>query len=116
MPTTEQINYEVQGVELIGHLASPETPDVDERPGVVLLHEGGGQDDNVRARGERLAALGYTSFALDYLGGGTLHPLPTAQARLGELIADPAASQELALAGYRILCGQPSVDTDRIAA
>jgi dienelactone hydrolase len=116
MPRRERIPYEVQGVELIGHLAWLEAPEAGDRPGVVLLHEGGGQDDNVRARADRLAALGYVAFALDYLGGGTQHSLSVAQARLGELIADPAAARELAVAGYRVLCAQPSVDTSRVAA
>ena len=83
---------------------------------MLLLHEGSGQDDNVRTRADRLAALGYVAFALDYLGGGTQHPLAEAQARLGALFGDPAATGELALAGYRILTAQPGVDGDRLAA
>src|SRR5512144_3129864 len=102
MVRSERIAYEVQGVELVGYLAVDEATG-SSRPGVLLLHEGGGQDDNVRARADRLAALGYTPFALDYLGGGPQHPLTVAPARLGELFSDPWASRQLALAGYRVL-------------
>ena len=86
------------------------------RPGVVLVHEGGGQDDNVRGRADRLAGLGYVAFAVDYFGGGRVHPLATAQARLGELIEDRSATRQLALAGYRMLVQHDRVDADRIAA
>ena len=75
MVRSERIAYEVQGVEMVGYLAVDETASASIRPGVLLLHEGGGQDDNVRTRADRLAALGYVAFALDYLGGGTQHPL-----------------------------------------
>jgi dienelactone hydrolase len=112
----ERIHYEVLGVAMIGYLATDERADAGARPAVLLMHEGGGQDDNVRARADRLAALGYVAFALDYLGGGTQHPLAAAQARLGELWSDPGAIRELALAGYRILTAQPGVDRERVAA
>jgi dienelactone hydrolase len=116
MVHSERIAYEVQGVEMVGYLAMDETAGASIRPGVLLLHEGGGQDDNVRARANRLAALGYVAFALDYLGGGTQHPLAEAQARLGALFEDPAGTGEMALAGYRVLTAQPGVDGDRLAA
>ena len=74
MVRSERIPYEVHGVEMVGYLAVDEMPGASVRPGVLLLHEGGGQDDNVRTRADRLAALGYVAFALDYLGGGTQHP------------------------------------------
>ena len=80
------------------------------------MHEGGGQDDNVRARADRLAERGYVVFALDYLGDGCVHPLATAQARLGELFDDRAATRQLAVAGYDVLVAQPGVDGDRVAA
>jgi dienelactone hydrolase len=113
---SERIAYEVHGLEMVGYLALDEASAPSVRPGVLLLHEGGGQDDNVRARADRLAGLGCVAFALDYLGGGVQHPLAVAQARLGELYADAAPSRELALAGYRILAAQPGVDDDRLAA
>jgi len=73
-------------------------------------------DDNVRSRADRLAALGYVAFALDYFGGGVQPPFPEAQARLGELIDDPHATRRLARAGLDVLCAQPGVDTGRLAA
>ena len=57
-----------------------------------------------------------SAFALDYLGGGRSQSLERAQARLGELFEDPAATRRLALAGYDVLVAQPGVDPDRLAA
>ncbi|MEP6659223.1 MAG: dienelactone hydrolase family protein [Acidimicrobiales bacterium] len=112
---TERVEYEVLGVGMIGYLAM-NSDRVGDRPGVLLMHEGGGQDDNVRARANRLGELGYVAFALDYFGGGRTHPLAVAQARLGELFNDPSAARQLALAGYHVLVNQTVVDRDRIAA
>jgi dienelactone hydrolase len=78
---SERIPYEVQGLGMVGYLAVDATTAPGERPGVLLLHEGGGQDDNVRARADRLAGLGYAAFALDYLGGGVQHELHPAGRR-----------------------------------
>jgi dienelactone hydrolase len=116
MVRTEQIHYQALDIDMVGHLAVEEAAGDADRPAVLLLHEGGGQDDNVRLRAERLAARGYLAFALDYLGGGRQHPLPQAQARLGELFADPAATRQLARAGYDVLTARPGVDRGRIAA
>jgi dienelactone hydrolase len=113
---TERIEYEALGTAMVGYLAVDREVGDDRRPGVLLLHEGGGQDDNVRERAERLAALGYVAFALDYLGGGSPLPLEQAQQRLGELFEDHAATRQLAVAGYEVLVAQPGVDRTRVAA
>jgi dienelactone hydrolase len=110
------IDYEVLGVAMVGYLAVDDELGGHDRPGVLLMHEGIGQDDNVRSRADRLAGLGYVAFALDYFGGGCQHPLSFAQARLGELFEDLAATRQLALAGYDTLTAQHGVDRERIAA
>ena len=113
---TERIEYEVLDIAMIGYLAMDASDRGGDRPGVLLMHEGGGQDDNVRARADRLADLGYVAFALDYFGGGCTHPLAVAQARLGQLFDDPAVTRHLALAGYQVLVNHAGVDRARIAA
>lgn len=114
---TRDIEYDVDGVTMRGHLASLDAvTDASRRPAVLLLHEGSGFDDNVRSRADRLAGLGYVAFALDYFGGGQQPPLAEAQGRLAVLIEDPSATRRLARAGLEVLCGQPGVDADRVAA
>jgi dienelactone hydrolase len=116
---TRAIEYEVDGTMMVGHLAIDDSLTVrvgGRRPGVLLSHEGGGLDGNVRERAERLATLGYVAFALDYFGGGGQPPLDEAQARLGALLDDPDAMRRLGRAGLEILTAQPEVDANRLAA
>jgi dienelactone hydrolase len=118
MLRTEVIEYDVAGTTMAGYLAIDESAGGgdDRRPGVLLSHEGSGLDDNVRSRAERLAALGYVAFALDYFGGGRQPPMEQAQARLRELIGDPDDVRRLARAGLDVLTDQPGVDFGRLAA
>src|SRR5215218_654843 len=91
---TEDIAYEADGRELIGHLALDD--DIDRpRPGVLICHEGPGLDDHMRERAQRLAADGYVAFALDYHGGGRQLPFDSFMDRLGPLIADSPRTREL---------------------
>ncbi len=118
MLKTESVSYEVDGVSMVGHLAVDDAfvEGGEPRPGVLLSHEGGGLDDNVRSRAERLAALGYVAFALDYFGGGLQPPFAEAQAMVRRLIDDPDAMRRLAHAGLEVLTAHPLVDPGRIAA
>jgi dienelactone hydrolase len=116
MVTRQEIEYEVDGTTMVGVLAADETVDDAPRPGVVLFHEGGGQDENVRSRAARLAELGYVAFAADYFGGGQQLALDRAQVRLGELMNDLDRIRLLARAGLDTLLADPRVDAGRTAA
>ena len=117
MLRTEVVEYDVAGTTMAGYLAIDASVGSNaRRPGVLLSHEGGGQDDNVRSRAERLAALGYVAFALDYYGGGRQPPMEDVQPRMRELIADPDGTRRLARAGLDVLTAQAGVDTSRLAA
>jgi dienelactone hydrolase len=112
---TENIEYRIGGQRFVGHLA------VDRgrprgRPGVLLCHEGPGLSENARVRANRLAALGYVAFALDYIGEGRTIPRDELKARLGPLMADPLRTRALGRAGLDILKAQPEVDASRMAA
>jgi dienelactone hydrolase len=116
---TREVEYEVDGSTMAGHLAiddSTAVPGGGLRPGVLLSHEGSGLDDHVRGRADRLAGMGYVAFALDYFGGGRQPPFEVAQARMGELLGDPEAMRRLGRAGLAVLTDQPEVDSDRVAA
>jgi dienelactone hydrolase len=116
---TRVIAYEVDGTTMEGHLAVDDGSTATfegRRPGVLVLHEGNGLDDNLRAKADRLAGLGYAAFALDYFGGGRQPPFEQAQARIGELIDDADAMRRLGRAGLDVLTAQPEVDPDRVAA
>ena len=109
------VEYMVDAVTMIGHWAIADAYD-GRRPGVLLLHLGGGLDDNMRSRAKRLAALAYTAFALDYFGGGRQLPFDQAQARLIAFLADVDATRRLARVGLAELTSRKEVDGDRLAA
>ena len=116
MVTRTKIEYEIDGTTMVGWLSADEAGGEVVRPGVVLFHEGAGQDENVRSRADRLAALGYVAFAADYFGGGQWLPLPEAQQLLGALIDDHERTRQLARTGLDILLADPRVDATRTAA
>jgi dienelactone hydrolase len=112
---TESITYAIDGEPHVGYLAEPD--DEAPRAGVLVCHEGNGLGPQVKERAHQLAALGYTAFALDYLGGGrVLTDLPSMMAVLGTLRGDIARVRRLARAGLAILEARRHVDAARIAA
>ena len=112
---TEELSYEVDGLEMIGHLAVDRAT-TGRRPAVLVCHEGGGLTDHARRTADRLAGLGYVAFALDYFGGGGPLPGEQVMARLGPMMADPLKSRRVATAGLDVLLRQPEADASRVAA
>ena len=116
MVTTRDISYEADGRTMVGTLALPDGSE--QRPGVLVSHEGPGLDDHARSRAVRLAdERGYVAFALDYHGAGEpLADRDQMMARLGELRGDPQRARALGTAGLDVLRAEPRTDTDRLAA
>ena len=110
---TESISYDVAGTTYIGYLARTKPNGA----GVLICHEGNGLGPQVKDRAHQLAELGYTAFAVDYIGGGEVIPdMATMMARLGAMRADLPRVRALARAGLAVLVRQPEVDAHRIAA
>src|ERR1700733_2442022 len=120
MATTRDITYEADGRTMIGTLALPDgtDTDTDQRPGVLVCHEGPGLDDHAGGRAARLAdELGYVAFALDYHGDGKpITDRDQMMARLGELRSDPARPFAVGTAGLDLLRAEPRTDPARLAA
>jgi dienelactone hydrolase len=112
---SEQIEYHIDGVRYLGHLAVPDGDDV--RPAVLVCHEGPGMTDHPRHRADRLAAeLGYVAFALDYWGDGAPLPADEVPAKLGGLMADQATTRRRARAGLDLLLAHPRADHAHVGA
>jgi dienelactone hydrolase len=111
----EDIEYEADGLRLIGHLAVDDTKP-GKRPAVLVAHEAPGLDEHAKGRAERLAQLGYVAFALDYNGEGKPLPMDEVMTRFGALMADPDRTRALGQAGLDVLLAQPQTDPDRVAA
>jgi dienelactone hydrolase len=116
MATTRDITYQADGRTMIGTLALPDGND--QRPGVLVCHEGPGLDDHARAVAARLAdELGYVAFALDYHGEGKpLESRDEMMGRIGEFRNDPLRARAVGNAGLDVMCAEPRTDPRRLAA
>jgi len=116
MAKTRDITYEADDRTMVGTLALPDGND--QRPGVLVCHEGPGLDDHARAVAARLAdELGYVAFALDYHGDGKpLESRDEMMARIGEFRTDPLRARVIGAAGLDVLCAEPRTDPTRLAA
>ena len=112
MATTSDITYETDGRTMVGTLALPDGTGTDQRPGVLVCHEGPGLDDHARDRAKRIAdELGYVAFALDYHGAGKpIGDREQMMARIGELRSDPARAFAIGASGLDILRAEPRCD------
>ena len=111
----EDIAYEVDGIEMLGHLAYDDRTS-DPRAAVLVSHEGSGLGANIKANAERLASLGYCAFALDYFGGGVQPPMEEAMGMLIPMMNDLSITRRRALAGLDVLLAQEQADATRVAA
>jgi len=112
---SDDIEYFIDGVRYVGHLAVPDGSDP--RPAVLVCHEGPGLTDHPKARARRLAAeLGYLAFALDYYGDGQPPPADEMPTLLAALRDDPTTTRRRAMAGLDVLLAQPRADRSRVGA
>jgi dienelactone hydrolase len=63
------LEYTDGGTTLDGVVVLDESR-TDQRPGVLVIHGGGGLDDHARGQAHRYAELGYVAFACDMYGRG----------------------------------------------
>jgi dienelactone hydrolase len=107
------IAYDCCGRSHTGYLARP--ADGGNKPGILVIHGGGGLVRHARERSDLLAALGYVAFAAD-LFGHAVDGLEHAQALTGQLTEDWQDMRARADAALRVLLAQPDVDRGRLAA
>jgi carboxymethylenebutenolidase len=72
-------------------------------PGLIVIHEWWGLNDNVRDEAGRLAAEGYVVLAVDLYGGKLATQPPAAMKLSQELTANPGPAEENLRAAYRYL-------------
>lgn len=106
-PAREVVGHEVvygtaAGQRLSGYLAEP----VGARPGlpgVIVVHEWWGLNDNVRAMTRRLAGEGYTALAVDLYGGRTAGDAARARELMSQAMERSEAGLENLSAAARFL-------------
>jgi carboxymethylenebutenolidase len=73
---------------LVGYLAMPQDA-AEPLPGIIVIHEWWGLNDDIKAMTRRLAGEGYVALAVDLYGGKTAATPDVAQALMSDVYADP---------------------------
>jgi carboxymethylenebutenolidase len=87
---------------LVGFLAMPGDA-AEPLPGIIVIHEWWGLNDNIKAATRRLASEGYVVLAVDLYGGKTATTPEQAQALMGALVAEPDAARANLRQAYEYL-------------
>jgi carboxymethylenebutenolidase len=95
----------VEGRPVTGYLARPEG-EAGALPGVIVIHEWWGLNDNVRAMTRRLAAEGYATLAVDLYEGRVAENPDSARALVQAASAREGALTENLVQAYRYLAGE----------
>jgi carboxymethylenebutenolidase len=100
---TKVVNYAtVNGQEIQGYLARPEGVD-EPLPGIIVIHEWWGLNDNIRAMADKLAGEGYTALAVDLYNGQVAENSEQAQEYMQAAMQDAEAAQENLEQAYAFL-------------
>jgi dienelactone hydrolase len=113
---THDIDYRDETVNLRGYLAFDEKI-AEQRPGVVVFHEGLGLGDFAMARARMLAEIGYVALAADMFGERRqARNLQEVAKLVGDLRNQPETLRARGRAALTTLAALPQVDVHRMAA
>jgi carboxymethylenebutenolidase len=104
VPVIEQeLAYGEAGTRnLVGFLAMPGDA-AEPLPGLIVIHEWWGLNDNIKAMTRRLAGEGYVALAVDLYGGRLAGTPEEARALMTELVAAPDAARVNLTQAYEYL-------------
>jgi carboxymethylenebutenolidase len=86
--TSEEVSYGmVEGEDVTGYMARPEDDSVS-HPGLLVIHEWWGLNDNIKNMTERLAGEGYVVLAVDLYGGEVAEKPEEAKKLMQEAMAN----------------------------
>jgi len=92
--TTETVTYAtVNGAPVSGYLARPRDAS-GPLPGIIVIHEWWGLNDNIRSMARRLAGEGYEVLAVDLYGGAAAQTPDAARALMQRVMDDPGPAQD----------------------
>lgn len=90
---TESVVYgSLDGDDFTGYYASPTDAGSEALPGVIMIHEWWGLNDNIRTMARRLAGEGYHVLAVDLYRGRVAEEPSDARQFMMETLEDPATS------------------------
>jgi carboxymethylenebutenolidase len=89
----QEVAYgEAQKRNLVGFLAMPGDA-AEPLPGVIVIHESAGLNDNIKARTRKLASEGYVALAVDLYGGKTADSSDKARPLMAAVLDDQDAAR-----------------------
>jgi dienelactone hydrolase len=109
----EPVTYAVRGKTFTGYLADGSQGKA--VPGILVVHESAGLDENALSRTRMLGEIGFVAFAMDLYGEKTTD-LDRLREINRELLADRPLLRERMTAALASLAGQPGVDSSRLGA
>ena len=92
----------IDGTELNGYLAEP-AENADSLPGVIMIHEWWGLNDNIRTMARRLAGEGYRVLAVDLYDGRVGETPEQAREIMGQALENPTRMETNLVAAYTYL-------------
>lgn len=102
--TAQDVVYgTIDGKQLTGYLVSPANSESADLPGVIMIHEWWGLNDNIRTTARRLAGEGYRVLAVDLYDGKTGSTPEEAQSLMRAALADQASSETNLVAAHAYL-------------
>ena len=102
---TERVVYAtVAGREVSGYLARPAGAATG-RPGIIVIHEWWGLNDNVETMARMLAHEGYAALAVDLYGGESAEGSDGARALMQKVMDDPAPAKDNLRQAHAYLAG-----------
>ena len=108
---TEDVTYAtIDGESVTGYLARPDTADVGSLPGLIVIHEWWGLNDNIRTMAERLAAEGYVALAVDLYRGDVAEAPDQARTLMSSAMDRQDALTSNLTQAYEYLTLQQNVD------
>lgn len=112
----EKVEYMTDGETFKGYIAYDRNKK-GRRPGVIVVHEWWGQNEEVRKRADMLAGLGYTALVADMYGSGKQANNSEEAAELAKEVSGNAELRHSRfMAAMNFLRRQETVDPERIAA
>lgn len=108
--STEYVTYTtVDDTPITGYLARPEGAS-DDLPGLIVIHEWWGLNENIEAMTRRLAGEGYVALAVDLYAGESADAPEQALALVDKVVSNPTAALDNLNQAYAYLKAQ-GIDT-----
>jgi carboxymethylenebutenolidase len=108
--TTESVTYgQIGTTDLQGYLAQPKTITA-QTPGLIVIQEWWGLNENIRTMTRRLAAEGYVALAVDLYEGQVADTPDQARTLVQEALENPQGLQENVVSAYRFLANERQVE------